>query len=238
MRPQTLSGTRPAPTTGAEPHQPLVSVVISAKNRPECIERLLASVRRQDLTDLEVVIVDDGSSPPLAPKDPGIRLLRNETSQGMCAARNRAWRAARGRFLVYLDDDAELVSSHTLRRAIARLESVPRCAVLGFRQLSPDGSPHYMQPATLASGPSLTNRFYGYGFLFVRSVMEELGGFAEPYGYYQEEVQVSLRLLAHGYRIAFDPEVAVIHHQDLRGRDPKKISKLLLRNGLLTVLLT
>jgi len=216
----------------------LISIVISTKNRPESLERTLASVRRQDChSELEIVVVDDGSTQPVGDLGSDVRLFRNPESLGMCGARNRGFRAARGRYAVYLDDDAEFATDDALSRALERARSVDRCGVVGFRQLRPDRSTHYMQPA-VSEVPCLTNRFYGYGFMFDRALLEELDGFRDPFGYYLEEIEISLRVLDRGYRIVYEPGASVVHYEDPRGRDLKRIARLRMRNGLLVVLLT
>lgn len=230
-----MSDVSPSGSTPAT--APIVSVVISAKNRPDSLRRTLESVRRQDFKSVEIVVVDDGSEPALPPMGDDVRMLRNPQSLGMCGARNMGFRAAIGRYVIVMDDDAEFATDDAITRAVRWVETVPRCAVVGFRQLRPDRSKHYMQPAS-SEEPCLTNRFYGYGFLFVREVMEELGGFRDPYGYYQEEIEVSLRLFKRGYQIVFGSDVMVLHHEDPRGRNMHRIGRLQFRNGLLTVLLT
>jgi glycosyltransferase involved in cell wall biosynthesis len=61
------------------------------------------------MTDLEIVIVDDGTRAGLSiPNEVRLRLLRFERSSGVCAARNHGLRSARGRWIAFLDDDDEL----------------------------------------------------------------------------------------------------------------------------------
>src|SRR5262249_32024405 len=209
---------------------PQVSIVISTKNRPESLERTLASVRRQTCrSDLEIVVVDDGSSPAVGELGPDVRLFRNAESLGISGARNLGWREARGRYAVYLDDDAEFATDDALARALDRARSLARCGVVAFRQLRPDGSTHYMQPA-VSDVACLTNRFYGYGFLFERALLSELKGFRDPFAYYLEEIEISLRVLNRGYRIVYEPGITVVHHEDPRGRDLERTGRLWLRN--------
>jgi glycosyltransferase involved in cell wall biosynthesis len=78
----------------------------------------LKTVLRQRQVELEVIVVDDGSTDDTADTvqrlgDPRIRLLRHETPQGVSAARNHGIREARGRWLGFLDDD-DLWSPHKL----------------------------------------------------------------------------------------------------------------------------
>src|SRR5512135_213179 len=95
------------PTEPAEPAL-TVSVVIPTKNRDDSLARTLSSVAGQDFRDLEVIVVDDGSDPP-AKVSASARIVRNTRSWGASAAKNLGLEAARGEFVLFLDDDVELV---------------------------------------------------------------------------------------------------------------------------------
>jgi len=88
---------------------PLLSVVIPSFNMARWIEAAVQSVLDQTLRDLEVVVVDDGSTdatPQIlaAIPDKRLRVVR-QTNGGLAAARNTGIRAARGVFLGLLDGD-------------------------------------------------------------------------------------------------------------------------------------
>jgi len=85
----------------------LVSVIIATRNRNEYVNRAINSVLNQTYSDFEIIIVDDGSSPPVVIEsdDSRIRVIRNEISSGSSAARNIGMRAAKGSYLCLLDDD-------------------------------------------------------------------------------------------------------------------------------------
>lgn len=90
----------------------VLTVVVPTRDRPALLRRAVASALAQDLPDVEVVVVDDGSStPPQLPPDPRLRVLRHERPRGGAAARNTGTRAGTGRFVTYLDDDDELLPS-------------------------------------------------------------------------------------------------------------------------------
>lgn len=87
-----------------------VSVVVPTRNRHELLAMTIRSVLAQRDVDLEVVIVDDASTdgtPSLLASfaDPRIRVIRQDTQQGVSAARNRGIAAARARWVAFLDDD-------------------------------------------------------------------------------------------------------------------------------------
>lgn len=106
---------------------PTVSVILPTYNRPTLLRRAIASVLRQTYRDFEVLVVDDASEhdPGALVQDMGderVRLLRHAENRGNAAARNTGIRAARGRFLAFLDDDDEWLPEK-LEVQVAVLES-------------------------------------------------------------------------------------------------------------------
>ena len=104
---------------------PLVSVVIPAYQRAESIGRAIDSALAQTMGDLEVIVVDDGSTDGTAEvvravPDSRVRLLAHETNKGGNAARQTGIDAAQGTWVAFLDsDDAWLPEK--LARQLARL---------------------------------------------------------------------------------------------------------------------
>lgn len=97
---------------------PYFTIVMPTFNRGQLLERALRTCVAQDFDDWEAVVVDDASSDPSAVPaddvvrrvgDPRIRLLRHDENRGVCVARNTGIAAARGTWLIFHDDDDELV---------------------------------------------------------------------------------------------------------------------------------
>ena len=91
---------------------PALSVIIPAYNRAAIVPRAIRSVLAQTLEDWELIVVDNGSDDgtDLAVKaftDPRIRLVRHTESRGPSAARNAGIRAAKGKYVAFLDSDDE-----------------------------------------------------------------------------------------------------------------------------------
>lgn len=107
---------------------PLVSAVIPAFNRLAFLREAVESVLAQTVKDIEVIVVDDGSTDDTAAavtRDyPPVRLIRQANS-GPAAARNTGWLASRGDWLAFLDSD-DLWLPRKLERQLAILKGYPR----------------------------------------------------------------------------------------------------------------
>jgi glycosyltransferase involved in cell wall biosynthesis len=113
---------------------PLVTVVISTRNREDLLPRAVESVAAQTLTDFECVIVDDGSSVRAREANErtvsavGARfrlhcvLPPDSPGTGPGSTRNRGLRDGRGRYLTFLDDDDWWIARDHLEVAVDVLE--------------------------------------------------------------------------------------------------------------------
>ncbi|MDZ8088293.1 MAG: glycosyltransferase family 2 protein [Nostoc sp. DedQUE12b] len=89
---------------------PKVSVIIPAYNTETYIGKAIESALEQTLTDIEVIMVDDGSSDKTVEvaksfTDQRLKVIVNQQNLGAAAARNRAFRAAQGEWIAVLDSD-------------------------------------------------------------------------------------------------------------------------------------
>ncbi|HUA65800.1 MAG TPA: glycosyltransferase [Alphaproteobacteria bacterium] len=103
---------------------PAVSVIIPAYNRANCVAGAVESVFAQTFKDLEIIAVDDGSSDGtdevLTRFGSSIRFIR-QGNHGVSSARNTGVRAARGKWIAFLDSD-DRWHADKLERQIAVLE--------------------------------------------------------------------------------------------------------------------
>jgi GT2 family glycosyltransferase len=122
------------PSENRLPETPTVSVIIPSYNAEATIETALLSVQGQTFHDLEIIIIDDGStdSTPsllrnLATGDRRLRLIF-VANGGPAAARNLGFNLARGRYIALLDAD-DLWSCNHLERHVAALEADEKVGV-------------------------------------------------------------------------------------------------------------
>ena len=186
----------------------MVSVIIPVYNRRDLALQAVSSVLGQSMHDLEVILVDDGStdgldallSPYLA--DPRLRLLRLQHSGFPGAVRNRGAEQARGEWIAFLDSD-DLWFSRKLQLQLdyARLNPKVRCIHTGEIWLRGDqvvsqNSQNHQREGNLFAD-SLKKCIIGPSTVLIsRDCFHGLGGFREDIEV-AEDYEFWLRLTSH-----------------------------------------
>jgi glycosyltransferase involved in cell wall biosynthesis len=125
-----------------------LSVLIPAYNEAHNLRRLLPSLARQTHPDLEVIIVDDGSTDATwdvleASQDPRLRALRGQGPPpgwlGKVHALHQATREATGHRYLFLDADTELLRPDALERIESVFEQTPHGLLTGIPKLAGGG---------------------------------------------------------------------------------------------------
>lgn len=159
QRPPASSGLR-----GSSPGRaPYFSVVIPLYNKKGYIRRSVSSVLGQTFQDLELIVVDDGSSdgsPAIVRslKDKRIRLIVQKNA-GVSAARNRGVTAARGRFVAFLDADDDWDSGY-LEALRDLTKDFPDAGLYGTNYWIEDGSGRRVNKVALPMGWRGRRRHY------------------------------------------------------------------------------
>lgn len=185
-------------------------MVIPTRNRIESLRRAVAAVRAQDAAfDWELVVVDDGSEPPV-PADvveglPG-RIVRGP-GRGPGRARNLGIEQARGEVVVFTDDDTEPEPTW-LRAAVERLGQEPAAVAVEGPVSSPAWDP--LREHSLAS--ETPGNYWTCNIAYRRDALERLGGFDETFGLpHCEDLDLAYRAMEQG-EIAFAPDMRIVHH--------------------------
>jgi glycosyltransferase involved in cell wall biosynthesis len=185
-----------------------VSVVIPTRNRCEWLRLALRSALSQQGVDVEVIVVDDGSTDETGQMitdmdEPRVRLVRQVERTGVSAARNRGAAEAQGEWLAFLDDD-DLWASNKLSRqleaaAVAGRTWVYTGSVNADETLQVTGGEPPMPPEKVVKLVRRYNVLPGGGSYVIvrRSVFEHVGPF-DPHLANGEDWEMWIRLAQQG----------------------------------------
>ena len=211
-----------------EPVPGRVSVVVVNYNCRAYIGRTLASLREQTWPDLEVVVVDNGSSDGsdelVAREHPEALLVRAGGNPGFAEANNVGVRRSTGEYVFMLNPDAWLERDSVELLACA-LRDDPSLGVVGGTVRHPDGTiqetgnrldrfgfPVPRRERVQASVERDTFFVGGCALMIRRSDWDRLGGLDGRYFMFCEEVDLCWRVQLSGRDVAVIPAAAIWHH--------------------------
>lgn len=212
-----------------------VTLVVLAWNRWDLTKRCLDSLGDTDLSDAEVLVVDNGSTdgtPEGLREYDWIRVIRNETNLGFVRGNNVGIAAAvPSSDVVLLNNDVEFRESDWLRKLRACAGSDPKIGVVGCRLVVPDGrllhAGTFILPETMWGQQigSLEKDIGQYasdrdveGIVFAcayikREVLERVGGLSEDFESYFEDTDYCLRAHEAGFRTVVCGGVTLVHRE-------------------------
>jgi GT2 family glycosyltransferase len=119
-----------------------VSVIIPTRDRVPMLMTALRSALAQVGVTADVIVVDDGSAPAVAPQvrdlDGRVTVHRHAEPSGVSAARNTGIAAASGRWIAFLDDDDAWAPTKLARQLAAAMESDRNWAYTGYVDVDAD----------------------------------------------------------------------------------------------------
>ena len=164
-----------------------VSVVVPAYNQSRYLREALASALGQSHADLEVIVVDDGSTDDTRVvcesfDDPRLVYVRQDNDGTMgCGARNHAMLLARGEWIALLDQD-DRWDTHKIRRQLERSAEFPAAGAVfcRVRYIDGRGTTTGEQDGPLPEGDVFhallgKNRFHAVAGMFRRALLPVIG---------------------------------------------------------------
>ena len=149
-------------------HSPRASVIMTTYNGARFVESSVQAILDQTFTDLELIIVDDGSTDGTLDMirrypDKRIRLIQNESNKGISISRNRAFSLARGEYVACNDQD-DISHRNRLAREIDYLEGHPDIAMVSTAVEITNGYKTWLDPMPTFANPSVLHMslFFGH----------------------------------------------------------------------------
>ncbi|PPG92195.1 glycosyl transferase [Rathayibacter sp. AY1F3] len=195
--------------------EPRVGVVVLTQGtRPDDLATGLAGVLAQEGVELDVVCVGNGWEPDGLPE--GVRALALPENLGIPAGRNAGVDAVAGEYLFFLDDDARIPSPRFLVDAIALLASNRRIGLVQPRVDSTDGtpSPRRWIPRILKGDPRRSGPVFSVwegAVVLRRDVFARTGGWAAPFFYAHEGIELAWRVWDTGRTAWYAGELVAQH---------------------------
>jgi len=198
---------------------PLISVVMAAYNGGALIGDTIASVLAQTLPDFELVVVDDCSTDDTLARlrqigDPRLRVIAAPRNGGPVVARNMAFAAARGRFIVGLDQDdlchpARFAVQHTFLEANPNVVLVASAVdILKAGAISGPRAPFHTSPALIDWRLQLGNPLVWSSVMFRADAARRLDVFERVDRLYAEDFDLYHRLARFGALARIDTPLA------------------------------
>jgi glycosyltransferase involved in cell wall biosynthesis len=172
----------------------LLSIIIPTYNRPHFLPRAVKSALQQTVEEVEVIVVDDGSDNPVSlPEHSRLQVIRLPQNSGNAVARNVGLKAAKGQYVMYLDDDDQLLPDMAQVSLDALKNTTlpkPVAALSGLEVVKPDGEVIDRRlPPTLPLGSHFflediepSKSFLSKQTLVVeRELLLEIGGYDETF---------------------------------------------------------
>jgi len=226
------------PSTASRPDAPggrgsalsaRLTVLIVNWNRSDYVIQNVRRLEGWDYPDFEIVVVDNGSSdddaPTLAAID-SVRFIALGENFGPSHARNVGLEAATGKYVLFVDSDA-LLELDGLTALIEKMEADPSIGIAGLKVLNEYSREIDQWIYAEAYSTHGEREFESYSFSAAGALarveaIREAGGFWDELFMYNEEVDLSIRVIDAGYRIIYFPGVRLYHCRLPQGRVPSK----------------
>ncbi len=233
-----------------------LSIVVVSWNVRDLLRRCLTSVlasghSRRDgqgpTPNVEIIVVDnassDGSAGMVHAEYPQVRLIANDDNRGFTAANNQGLALSRGRYLLLLNPDTEIVGD-ALATMVRYADQHPQVGALGPQLRYPDGSRQSSRRRfpTFATAlvestvvqewwpdNDILRRYYvadtaddaiqpvdwlvGACLLVRRQAWEQVGPLDEGFFMYSEELDWCRRIKDAGWEVVYLPTATVVHHE-------------------------
>lgn len=193
-------------------------VVLTQGTRPDELARGIRSLLDQVDVAVNIVVVGNGWDPASADPafPPGVATLCLEENVGIPAGRNRGVPFVRGEFIFFLDDDAWLSGPRFLRACCERMTADATIGMIQPRIVDPTGvpAPRRWVPRIRkgdAARPGNVFSVWEGSVALPRAVFDATGGWADPFFYAHEGIELAWRVWDQGLRVWYAGDLTANH---------------------------
>lgn len=224
-----------------------LTIIIVNWNSKEYLQKCIASIFSSTRgIEFEIIVIDnasfDGCGEMLQKSYPQVRFIQSDRNLGFAKANNETFKESRGRNILFLNPDTEVVGS-AIEILHHKLNVLPHAGIVGAKVLNRDCS---IQTCCIHAFPSIMNQFLDSDFLrnlfphsnlwgnkslfrksesdtevdaiggaclmIKRSVFEEISMFSTDYFMYSEDIDLCYKVWKAGWKTYYVPTAKVIHH--------------------------
>ena len=229
--------------------KPKVSIIIPTRDQLTLLDKLLSTLReKSSWPNYEIIVVDNQSGPRTRAylKHSNVKTLRAPYPFNFSLMMNQGAKAANGEFLLFLNNDMEVIESEWIE-ALLEYAQLRDVGAVGAKLIYPDvtiqhagvvlGLSHNTVAGHIFQGlPSASPGYQGWintvrnvsavtaaCMMTPRELFQEMGGFEPKLGVAFQDVDYCLRLMEKGYRSVYTPHSCLIHYESVsRGRVPDR----------------
>jgi ADP-heptose:LPS heptosyltransferase/GT2 family glycosyltransferase len=226
--------------------QPMVSLIIPTKGNLQYLRPCLESITsKSTYPNYEIIIIDNNSALPDETSEYYSRLphkiIRWSQPFNWSRINNSAAKEAAGDYLLFLNDDTEVIAPEWIEALLEHAQR-PEVAAVGAKLLYADGTvqhagmflvdhgggarhafrhlqadnPGYLGLASVQRNCSVVT---GACLMIRRKVFEDLGGFNEELAIASNDADFCLRALQKGYQVVYTPFALLYHHEKVTRKD-------------------
>lgn len=213
----------------------LISAVIPSWNRRDDLLACIASLKQQEGVQLEIIVVDDASSDDTLAgvrlQHPDVRIIEGTFQCGHPHRRNQGIRAARGEYILHLDNDIEFPDARTVFRMLERFKADTSIGAIGGEIAKNTGLldrawglmlgrmdyPDRVA-VTAADGPRDCDFLPSLNYLTRRDLMLQIQGYDPYYEFGAPDMDLCYKIREAGKRIVLSFDCAAIHKAAGAGR--------------------
>ena len=217
-----------------ENNAPKVSIILVLFNKAEYTYQCLETIKANADLPYEIILIDNASSDKtseLLDRIENANIIRNAENIGFLRACNQGARIANGEWLLFLNNDTQIMPS-LLSTLLRTTEKIERCGAVGAKLIFPDGKLQEAGSIIWNDGSCLG---YGRGddplkpeYSYVREVhycsgaclfvkkelFKEAGMFDEQFSpAYYDEADICMKIREMGYKVVYQPSAMLIHYE-------------------------